>query len=72
MPDERMLLVQDLVDGRLSAEDARHLQAAIESDPDLLEAHQFFLWLNDQLPALAGERVGDRGGGNAGLQHKLV
>lgn len=55
MSDERLLLVQDLVDGRLSSDDARMLRGAIEKDPDLAEAHHFLLWLNAQLPeAVAG------------------
>lgn len=71
MSDERLLLVQDLVDGRLSADDARRLRIAIEGDCDLFEAHQFFLWLNAQLPALAGELVADGGDGHGMLEHKL-
>ena len=70
MPDERLLLVQDLIDCRLSADNARQLRTAIEGDPDLFEAHQFFLWLNAQLPALGGELVGDRGDGHSLLQHE--
>jgi anti-sigma factor RsiW len=45
-------LVQDLIDGRLSAEEAQRVEQLIRDDPELAHTARFYRWLNDQLPKL--------------------
>src|SRR5258706_6231200 len=45
-------LVQDLIDGRLSAEDVARVEQLIRDDPDLAHTARFYRWLNEQLPKL--------------------
>lgn len=46
----QLLLVQDLVDGRLDADEASRAQALIDSDKELGDAAAFFRWLSGALP----------------------
>src|SRR5436309_14745302 len=45
-------LVQDLIDGRLSADEAARVEQLIRDDPELAHTARFYRWLNDQLPKL--------------------
>jgi len=44
--------VQDLIDGRLSRDEAAHVERLIREDPELAHTARFYRWLNDQLPKL--------------------
>jgi anti-sigma factor RsiW len=45
-------LVQDLIDGRLSAEESARVEQLIRDDPELAHTARFYRWLNEQLPKL--------------------
>src|SRR5438876_10408227 len=45
-------LVQDLIDGRLSAEEVARVEQLIRDDPELAHTARFYRWLNEQLPKL--------------------
>ena len=45
-------LVQDLIDGRLSADEAARVEQLIRDDPELAHTARFYRWLNEQLPKL--------------------
>lgn len=44
--------MQDLIDGRLTPEDAARVEGLIRNDPELAQTATFFRWLNEQLPKL--------------------
>lgn len=44
--------MQDLIDGRLTPEDAARVEDLIRKDPELAQTATFFRWLNEQLPKL--------------------
>ncbi len=46
----QLLLVQDLVDGRLDGAAAAEVQKLIDGDKDLGDAAAFFRWLSGALP----------------------
>jgi anti-sigma factor RsiW len=54
MPPSESLkyLVQDLIDGRLSRDDAARVEQLIRGDPELAHTARFYRWLNSQLPKL--------------------
>ena len=54
MPSSASLkyLVQDLIDGRLSPEEAARVEGLIRADPELAHTARFYRWLNEQLPKL--------------------
>ena len=45
-------LVQDLIDGRLSPEEAARVEQLIRGDEELAHTARFYRWLNEQLPKL--------------------
>jgi anti-sigma factor RsiW len=54
MPSSASLkyLVQDLIDGRLSPEEAARVEQLIRDDRELAHTACFYRWLNEQLPKL--------------------
>src|SRR4051812_10047231 len=50
--DSLKYLVQDLIDGRLSPEEAARVEQLLRDDPALAQTARFYNWLNDQLPKL--------------------
>ena len=45
-------LVQDLIDGRLSPDEAARVEQLIREDNELAHTARFYRWLNEQLPKL--------------------
>ncbi len=45
-------MVQDLIDGRLSPEEAARVEQLIRDDRELAHTARFYRWLNEQLPKL--------------------
>ena len=54
MPSSASLkyLVQDLIDGRLSPDEAARVEQLIREDRELAHTARFYRWLNEQLPKL--------------------
>lgn len=54
MPSSASLkyLVQDLIDGRLSPDEAARVEQLIRDDRELAHTARFYRWLNEQLPKL--------------------
>jgi anti-sigma factor RsiW len=54
MPSSASLkyLVQDLIDGRLSPDEAARVEQLIREDGELAHTARFYRWLNEQLPKL--------------------